>query len=53
MEIKITIQTPQLPNFVFDERGTQYDLRKDFTEEELRELCVEWVEKIIARIKKK
>lgn len=52
MKIEVTIQTPTLPNFVFDDKGTQYDLRKDFTEKELRALCAEWTEKIIERIKK-
>jgi len=51
MEKKIKIQTPILPNFVYDDKGTQYDLRKDFTREELEELMREWTAKIIARLK--
>lgn len=50
MEKKIKIWPPTLPNFVKDEKGTQYDLRKDFSEKELRALLKEWVERMVARL---
>ncbi len=52
MEKTVKILPPNPPNFVYDNKGSQYDLRKDFSEKELRELLSEWVEQIVARIKK-
>lgn len=51
MEKKIKLQIPLFPNFVYDNKGTQYDLRKDFSREELVELLKEWTDKIIERVK--
>lgn len=49
MEKVVKILMPALPNFVYDSKGTQYDLRKDFSRAELETLLKEWADTILAR----
>lgn len=51
MEKRFKIKIPALPNFLLTERDEPIPVA-DFTEEELREVGGEWVEKLVKKSKK-